>query len=83
MKGTAKTMSDRSRDTLLFAVETVATVAFMAIVIKVVMNPNAMKTAQLRAVRFAESRCQRQAETWAHLADAAHRAYEKGKSVTV
>jgi len=38
---------------------------------------------RMAMARRAESYCQRQAEGWAHLADASRKVYDQGRSVTV
>lgn len=39
--------------------------------------------ARMAMAQRAESYCQRQAEGWAHLADASRKVYDQGRSVTV
>lgn len=71
------------REQLLFAAEVVATLIPIILGLRVMLGDDALHSVRMRLALVSERVCQRQAEGWAHLADASRKVYDQGRSVTV
>lgn len=72
---------ERTREWILFTLEIGVTVITGYLAIRAVLGPDMTRTLRARSAKDIEHFCQRQAETWAHMADKAARAYERTRNV--
>lgn len=70
-------------DAVSAAIGTVVSVITIVVVVRTVLGPDRLKLVRMRAALLSEGMCQRQAEGWAHMADACRKAYDQSRSVTV
>lgn len=58
-----------------------AETAVTVIIFRIAMRPDSLRLTQMRVLRASERLCQRNAEVWAHAADASHTLYDSARNL--